>query len=141
VGRTKAILLSRLQALDVDRPTVTAIGGQTLLVTTARGDADRARAVLVPGSISFTGTGQSKFTALTREAAEAGQRQGATAQLAVVMDNKVITAPQILDAITGDAEISGGSLSRREEADLLAITLDSGALPVRLVITAVETVR
>jgi len=59
----------------------------------------------------------------------------------VLLDNEVLTAPQIQAVIPGDAVISGGELSDRQHATALAATLGHGALPVRLVIMSMETVR
>ena len=285
IEQTKQILLARMRQLELTRPTVTAIGAETLLVTAAHADADRARAVLVPGNLTFrkvlsvtadrpgaackadpqertdraaalasakaklgaafdaaaaikdpaepaaanltgfdvltcaevaalpqsmqyavpavtcpmldsrpagtlddvgaqatacdsgttkylldvakvlgadlaaaearidpqqgtwvvnlrfTPTGQPKWTALTKEAMDSASGSGQAAQVAVLMDNEVVTAPVIYGIITGDAVISGATLSKREEATALAATLSHGVLPLRLVIAAVETVR
>jgi preprotein translocase subunit SecD len=53
VDRTRKILLDRLRQLDVGRPTVTTTGAGTLRVTAAHADAERAKSVLVPGSLTF----------------------------------------------------------------------------------------
>jgi preprotein translocase subunit SecD len=283
--QTKRILLSRLRQLEVTRPTVTAIGAETLLVTAAQADAEQVRAVLVPGNLTFrkvlsvtydrpggackadpqertdrtaalasaraklgaaydaaaaikdpsataaanltgfdaltcaevaalphsmqyavpavtcamldgrpagtlddagaqaaacdadgmkylldvakvagtdlagaearidpqqgtwgvnlrfTAAGQPKFTALTTEAMDSASGSGQGAQVAVLMDSEVITAPTINGVINGDAVISGATLSVRREATALAATLSHGVLPLRLVIAAIETVR
>jgi preprotein translocase subunit SecD len=70
-----------------------------------------------------------------------GQASGEAAQIAVTIDNHVVTAPSIMAVIPGDAQISGGDLSTRDGANALAATLSHGVLPVRLVIDALETVR
>ncbi len=92
-------------------------------------------------NLRFTPTGQPKWTALTKEAMDSASGSGRAAQVAVLMDNEVVTAPVIYGIITGDAVISGATLSKREEATALAATLSHGMLPLRLVIAAVETVR
>ncbi|WP_432841180.1 SecDF P1 head subdomain-containing protein [Dactylosporangium sp. CA-092794] len=281
--QTKQIILSRMRQLDLTRPTVTAISADTLLVTAAHADAERARAVLVPGSLTFrkvlsvttdhpgaackadpqgrtdraaalasaksklgatfdaaaaikdpaegqnltgfdaltcaeiaalppsmqyavpavtcamldgrpagtlddaaaqaaacdesgakylldvakvigtdlaaaeaviqkesgswvvtlrfTAAGQPKWTALTKEAMDSGESSGQATQVAVLMDNEIVTAPTINDVISGDAQISGAGLATREGATALAATLSHGVLPLRLVITGIDTVR
>ncbi|MGI5240936.1 SecDF P1 head subdomain-containing protein [Dactylosporangium sp. CA-139066] len=87
--------------------------------------------------IRFSAGGQPRWTALTREAMDKGQSSGVSAQVAVLMDNQVVTAPAIQAVIPGDAQVSGGDLSSRDGASALAATLSHGVLPLRLVITGV----
>ncbi|MFI6226840.1 protein translocase subunit SecD [Micromonospora echinospora] len=87
-------------------------------------------------SLNFTGDGQGKWTALTREAFNnEGQACDATAlgqdgkcRVAVVLDNRVISSPEIQGVLTGDSQITG-SFNNRTASDL-ASTLRYGALPV-----------
>jgi preprotein translocase subunit SecD len=53
-------------------------------------------------------------------------------RMAVVLDGKILVAPQVQGAITGSAIIDPGSVSgfSRAEADRLAALMASGALPV-----------
>jgi preprotein translocase subunit SecD len=88
-------------------------------------------------NLRFTPAGQPKWTALTVEVVAAGQ--GDDGRVAVVMDNAVVVAPAITAVIRGDAVISGGWT--RPEAEELAATIANGVLPLRLVITSVESVR
>jgi preprotein translocase subunit SecD len=90
-------------------------------------------------TLRFTSDGQPKWTALTREAANEGKTTGQEVQVAVALDNEVVTAPAILDVISGDAVISGAM--DRQGATLLAANLTHGVLPLRLVIESIETVR
>jgi preprotein translocase subunit SecD len=83
--------------------------------------------------IHFGTDGQPRFTGLTREAMDQGQES----QVAVLVDNHVVTAPTIQAVIPGDAQVSGGALSTKDGASALAATLSHGVLPLRLVITAV----
>ncbi|SHN47367.1 SecDF P1 head subdomain-containing protein [Cryptosporangium aurantiacum] len=92
-------------------------------------------------NLRFTESGQPKWTELTREATTATPTAGQEAQVAVALDNVVVTAPTIQGAITGDATITGGRAFDRQTAMLLAANLTNGVLPVRLVITSVETIR
>jgi preprotein translocase subunit SecD len=73
-------------------------------------------------TVTFTATGQEKFTALTE--ATIGR------QVAILLDGVVISAPQVLSRIPGDALISG--TFTRPEAEKLAAVIQSGALPVAL---------
>jgi preprotein translocase subunit SecD len=78
--------------------------------------------------LSFKGSGQNKWTNLTKEAF------GATAptnQVAVTLDGVVYSAPVIQNVINGDAQITG-SFSQKEASDL-ANVLKYGALPLTFV--------
>ncbi|MEV0325135.1 protein translocase subunit SecD [Micromonospora echinospora] len=87
-------------------------------------------------SLNFTGDGQGKWTALTREAFNnEGQACDATAlgqdgkcRVAVVLDNRVISSPEIQGVLTGDSQITG-SFNNSTASDL-ASQLRYGALPV-----------
>ncbi|NLU51120.1 MAG: protein translocase subunit SecD [Syntrophomonadaceae bacterium] len=60
--------------------------------------------------------------------------------IAIVLDNRVISAPVVRDTIPdGNAEISGGFESAKEAEDL-AVLLRSGALPVTLELAEKRTV-
>ncbi|MHA1570030.1 MAG: protein translocase subunit SecD [Alphaproteobacteria bacterium] len=59
-------------------------------------------------------------------------------QMAIVLDNKVISAPVIRSRIVGNGQITG--LADREEAHNLAIVLRAGALPVPIRIDEERTV-
>lgn len=92
-------------------------------------DLASARASFEPGTgrpvveLSFKPEGASKFADITRQ--NVGRR------LAIVLDDKVYTAPNINQAITGGNAIITG-LSGLEEASDIALVLRSGALPVKL---------
>jgi preprotein translocase subunit SecD len=60
-------------------------------------------------------------------------------QLAIVVDNVVISAPEINEAITGGSGVITGSFTKARAQDL-ATQLNSGALPVNLKKEQVETV-
>ncbi|NUR69802.1 MAG: protein translocase subunit SecD [Hamadaea sp.] len=85
-------------------------------------------------SLKFKGDGQDKWTDLTKEAVN---KTGTTCEIkgnegnclvAVVLDNKVISAPEIRQVLTSDSTISG-SFTSETSADL-ANKLNYGALPV-----------
>lgn len=90
-------------------------------------------------SLSFTSEGQKKWTALTREAYHnegAACDAGALGvesrcRVAVVLDNKVISSPEIQGVLTGDSQISGSFTAK--EANDLASNLRYGALPLTFV--------
>jgi len=104
------------------------LAGTDLAAATARIDPEQGKWVV---DLRFTATGQPRWTALTKEAMASGEG----AQVAVLMDNEVVTAPLIQGVITG------ATLASREESTALAATLSHGVLPLRLVISAIETVR
>ncbi|GGM41292.1 protein translocase subunit SecD [Micromonospora sonchi] len=87
-------------------------------------------------SLNFTGSGQEKWTALTREAFNnEGQACDASAlgdegkcRVAVVLDNEIISSPQIQGVLTGNSQITG-NFDNAEAADLAA-KLRYGALPI-----------
>ncbi|NES30410.1 protein translocase subunit SecD [Micromonospora terminaliae] len=104
-------------------------------------DVDDANAVLDQTSawvvsLNFTGKGQEKWTALTREAFNnEGQACDQTAlgqdgkcRVAVVLDNEIVSSPEIQGVLTGDSQITGSFDNK--SANALASQLRYGALPV-----------
>ncbi|SDZ35066.1 preprotein translocase subunit SecD [Asanoa ishikariensis] len=87
-------------------------------------------------SLDFKGEGQDKWTALTREAYQnsgqtcsaASLSQEGNCLVAVVLDNGIISAPQIQGVLTGDSQISGSFDAK--SSDELAGQLRYGALPL-----------
>ncbi|MEO3772601.1 protein translocase subunit SecD [Micromonospora sp. B9E7] len=87
-------------------------------------------------SLDFTGDGQGKWTALTREAFNnEGQACDATAlgqdgkcRVAVVLDNEIVSSPEIQGVLTGNSQITG--TFTQKDASTLAGQLRYGALPV-----------
>lgn len=97
-------------------------------------------------SLSFTGKGQSKWTALTQEAVNQGQQtdpntgqQGQNASVAIVLDNSVVSAPQIQGVIVGDAIINGGDINE-QTSKTLANQLKYGSLPLSFKIQTTQSV-
>jgi preprotein translocase subunit SecD len=87
--------------------------------------------------LTFTGGGQEKWTALTREAINNDKdpkcEQAALGDqnhclVAIVLDNEVVSAPQIISVMTSNAQITGNFT--KKTADVLAQQLRYGALPV-----------
>ncbi|MCG9478873.1 MAG: protein translocase subunit SecD [Actinomycetia bacterium] len=81
-------------------------------------------------SMSFTSEGQEQFSEITAE--NIGK------QLAIVLDGEIKSAPVINTAITSDAVIEG--ITSLEEANDIALVLQTGALPVNLEIEENKTV-
>lgn len=76
-------------------------------------------------NLSFKGSGQDRWTNLTKEAYN---QTPPTNQVAIVADGVVVTSPVIQGVINGDAVITG-QFSEKQAEDL-ATTLNYGALPV-----------
>ncbi|MEU5950053.1 protein translocase subunit SecD [Micromonospora sp. NPDC047465] len=104
-------------------------------------DVDDANAVLDQTSqwvvsLDFSGAGQDKWTNLTREAFNnEGQACDATAlgqdgkcRVAVVLDNEIVSSPEIQGVLTGNSQITGNFTQK--DASTLAGQLRYGALPV-----------
>jgi preprotein translocase subunit SecD len=79
-------------------------------------------------TMSFNSKGQDRWTNLTREAWNNGTD---SAQVAVVLDNTVVSAPVIESVIPGDARITGSFTKR--DTELLANQLQYGALPLSFI--------
>jgi preprotein translocase subunit SecD len=79
-------------------------------------------------NLSFKGSGQNKWTNLTKEAFGATPP---TNQVAVALDGVVYSAPVIQNVINGDAQITG-SFTQKEASDL-ANVLKYGALPLTFI--------
>ncbi|MEH0986290.1 protein translocase subunit SecD [Micromonospora sp. CPCC 205556] len=90
-------------------------------------------------SLDFTGDGQDKWTALTREAFnneggacdQSALGQDGKCRVAVVLDNEIVSSPEIQGVLTGDSQITGNFTSK--DANDLASDLRYGALPVTFV--------
>jgi len=78
--------------------------------------------------LKFKSSGQDKWTQLTKEAYGDGTNKK---QVAVVLDNTVVSDPEIQSVIPGDATITGSFTSA--QASLLASQLRYGALPLTFV--------
>ncbi|MEH0825614.1 MULTISPECIES: protein translocase subunit SecD [Micromonospora] len=87
-------------------------------------------------SLNFTGSGQEKWTALTREAFnnegqacdQAALGPDGKCRVAVVLDNEIVSSPEIQGVLTGDSQITGSFDNKA--ANALASQLRYGALPV-----------
>ncbi|SHN45055.1 protein translocase subunit SecD [Cryptosporangium aurantiacum] len=81
-------------------------------------------------NLKFTGKGQDKWTNLTKATLQK--------QVAVVLDNEVISAPTTNEVITGDTQISG-QFSKADAQDLAA-KLKFGALPLSFTVETAESI-
>lgn len=102
------------------------LGGDNL--TDARMDLQEGQAVV---SFKFDGSGGRKFGEITKN--HIGE------QLAIVLDNEVISAPTIQSAILGGSGVITGNFTP-ESANDLALLLRSGALPAQLEVLEERTV-
>ncbi|MBT8225931.1 MAG: protein translocase subunit SecD [Dactylosporangium sp.] len=84
--------------------------------------------------LSFKSGGQDKWTALTKEA----YNDGAEEQVAIVLDNRVVSAPQIKGVISGDAQITGSF--DKKEVETLSRQLKYGSLPLSFEVESVDSV-
>jgi preprotein translocase subunit SecD len=101
-------------------------------------------------SLQFTGEGQKKWAALTREAftpaandscltaAQALSSSATHCLVAVVLDKSVISAPEIQGVLTGQSQITGQFTA--QSAKVLADQIKYGALPVTFNPAATQTV-
>lgn len=103
------------------------IGGETLVSANLGHDEFHSPAV----EFSFNKIGARKFAEVTR--ANVGKK------FAILLDNKVISAPKIKNAITGGYGIISGSFTI-ETAQDLAVLLKAGALPAPLNVIEEKTV-
>lgn len=106
-----------------------ALGGDA--VKDARVDFDQTTGMQPQISLGFNADGAKKFADLT--SGHVNER------LAIVLDNEVLSAPNIREPIlTGTAEITGDF--KFEEASLLALALRTGALPVPMHVEEERTI-
>jgi SecD/SecF fusion protein len=115
--------------------------GRDLQLRGTRQDFDQQNQPIV--TLQFTGSGEDKFHAITKELAQRGvlktQQFGSAdnplyQHFAIVLDNTIVTAPFINfeenpDGIAGNAQISG--LDSVQQAKDLALVLQTGALPLK----------
>jgi preprotein translocase subunit SecD len=89
-------------------------------------------------SLEFKGDGQNKWTKLTSDVYGDGTAPEEQRRVAIVLDNKVVSAPTIQGVIAGDAQIYGSFT--RAEVDLLSRQLKYGSLPLSFQVESVATV-
>jgi preprotein translocase subunit SecD len=82
-------------------------------------------------AFEFNAEGSDRFAQITENLTQK--------QMAIVLDRRVESAPTVQDAITGGSGVITGDFTEREARDL-AVVLQTGALPVELEQSEVETV-
>jgi SecD/SecF fusion protein len=101
------------------------LGGETVTQADANPDPQTGQ---VQVSLKMNNTGAKKWGEITTKAANDGNRE-----VAIVLDNKVVSAPRVINPIlTGDSQITGSYTL--EEAKDLAKILQIGQLPARTTI-------
>jgi preprotein translocase subunit SecD len=96
-------------------------------------------------ALKFTSSGGSKWTALTEQAMKDGQSSSSSgssatgAQVAIVLDNEVVSAPVIQQVIVGDAIINGSGINETT-SKVLATQLKYGSLPLSFNIQSVTSI-
>jgi SecD/SecF fusion protein len=95
-------------------------------------------------TIDFTDTGRDRWTGITADAAchPAGDPQR---RVAIVLDGKIISSPQVASAVTCGAGIAGGTTQitgsfDAAEARELALLISGGALPVPVEVIEQRTI-
>lgn len=120
------------------------VGGPEVKKASATQEPDAPR----PGvMLAFTPAGQQKWTALTREAynnegdrcASDALGSGTHCLVGIVLDNQVISAPEIQGVITGDALISAEFTER--DVKMLAAQIGHGSLPIAFQVVNVDVIR
>ena len=125
-GVEKLILSENKEELTVNKRVV--ISGDNLVDAQPQFDNQSNQPIV---RFSLDRLGAKKFGKITTE--NVGRR------LAIVLDNSVISAPQIREAITGGTGTISGGFSFQESTDL-ALLLRSGALPAPINIVEERTV-
>jgi len=125
-GSEKLILSESNEELTVNKRVV--ISGDNLVDAQPKFDSQSNQPIVL---FTLDRLGAKKFGRITTE--NVGRR------LAIVLDNAVISAPQIREAITGGTGTISGGFSFQESTDL-ALLLRSGALPAPINIVEERTV-
>ncbi|GAA0953362.1 protein translocase subunit SecD [Virgisporangium aurantiacum] len=89
-------------------------------------------------SLEFKGEGQNKWTKLTSDVYGDGTTPEEQRRVAIVLDNRVVSAPTIQGVIAGDAQIYGSFT--KNDVDTLSRQLKYGSLPLSFKIESVDTV-
>lgn len=69
-------------------------------------------------SLKLTSEGADRFARITTQMAEENRRTGTTGQLAIVLDNELVSAPTVREAILGGSAQITGNFSQREAIEL-----------------------
>jgi preprotein translocase subunit SecD len=104
------------------------LGGDAVRSADAHLDTQSASGWLV--DLDFTSKGAHEFADITQDLST---RQAPNNQFAIVLDGSVLSAPAVMQTITGGKAQISGNLDKKGAGDLAAM-IDSGSLPVALVV-------
>ena len=82
--------------------------------------------------LKFTDAGTKQFADVTKAIAEEGQRTGRLGRLAIVLDNKLYSAPTVKEQIGGGSAEISGSFTQREAVDLSNVLNNPLDLPLSI---------
>jgi preprotein translocase subunit SecD len=105
-------------------------------VTSAKADYDAQQGSGWVVDLNFNSSGGSKFTNVT---AQLAKQQPPNNEFAIVLDNQVVSAPSVSQAITGGTAQIYGSFTQQSAGDL-ANVLSYGALPLSFTTSDMTTV-
>ncbi len=80
--------------------------------------------------LQFTKEGRTHFAQITRAIAEHGKQSGQMGRLAIVLDNRLYSAPTVREEIDSDTAVITGSFSEREALNLANILNNPLDLPL-----------
>ncbi|MGE5454187.1 MAG: preprotein translocase subunit SecD, partial [Methylocystaceae bacterium] len=165
--KTVAVMRNRIDAMGVKEPTIQTQGNNRVIIELAGVKDPEAAAATIgqtaqlkfvdeKGNVVVSGDnlkdatasiGQDGQPVVDIEFDKAGAEkfaQGTAAnvgkQIAIMLDEKVVSAPRVDEAISGGKAMIHGGFTEIKEAENLAIQLRSGALPVDLVQAEKRTV-
>lgn len=81
--------------------------------------------------MNFTDAGATKFADVTEGLANAGALTGQVSQMAIILDDEVISSPTVKEKISGGKATITGNIPAKE-VDNIVLVLQTGALPVEL---------
>ena len=82
--------------------------------------------------LRFTSEGAKRFAEVTRAVAEEGQRTGRRGRLAIVLDEKLYSAPGVEKEINSDSAEISGQFSQREAVDLANVLNNPLDVPLQV---------
>ena len=82
--------------------------------------------------LRFTSEGSRRFAEVTRTIAEEGQRSGRPGRLAIVLDEKLYSAPSVREEINSDSAEISGQFSQREAVDLANVLNNPLDVPLQV---------
>jgi SecD/SecF fusion protein len=82
--------------------------------------------------LRFTSEGSKRFAEVTRAIADEGQRTGRLGRLAIVLDDKLYSAPTVREEINSDSAEISGQFSQREAVDLANVLNNPLDVPLQV---------